>query len=58
MHELYGPVLAPYLRRGSATSRLGFPRTAPLHHARGTYARFEHGTVFVYRSGRVRISYR
>lgn len=57
VHELYGPVLAPYVSRGGATSRLGFPRTAPVDHAQGTYARFEHGTLFVYDSGRVRVTY-
>ena len=57
-HELHGVVLRPYLRRGGAESALGFPRSGPLDHAQGTYARFEHGTLFVYDSGRVKVTLR
>ena len=56
-HELYGRVLRAYLKRGGATSKLGFPRTRPLAHAKGVYARFEKGVLFVYRSGRVKVTY-
>ena len=56
-HELYGRVLRAYLKRGGATSKLGFPRTRPLTHAKGVYARFEKGVLFVYRSGRVKVTY-
>ena len=56
-HELYGRVLRAYLARGGATSRLGFPRTRPVSHAKGVYARFEQGVLFVYRSGRVKVTY-
>lgn len=56
--ELHGPVLRPYVRRGGATSRLGFPLTAPIRHAQGAYARFGHGTLFVYTGGRVKTTYR
>jgi uncharacterized protein with LGFP repeats len=56
-HELYGRVLRAYLKRGGATSKLGFPRTRPLAHAKGVYARFEKGVLFVYKSGRVKVTY-
>ncbi|MCW2760611.1 MAG: exported protein of unknown function [Marmoricola sp.] len=57
-HELNGRVLKAYVRRGEANSRLGFPTTAPGRFKRGTYARFEHGILKVFRSGRVRAVYR
>ena len=50
-------MLRAYLKRGGATSKLGFPRTRPLAHAKGVYARFEKGVLFVYRSGRVKVTY-
>lgn len=56
-HELYGRVLKAYARRGGATSRLGFPRTAPTAFKRGTYAQFEKGVIKVFRSGKVRVRY-
>ena len=56
-HELYGRVLRAYVRRGAATSRLGFPTTRPVRFSRGVRARFEGGTLRVYRSGKVRITY-
>jgi len=56
-HELYGKVLRAYVRRGEATSKLGFPATASHKVRRGTAARFEHGTLKVFRSGRVTITY-
>ena len=56
-HELYGRVLKAYRTRGGPTSRLGFPRTRPVRHARGVSARFEKGVLFVYRSGRVKVTY-
>jgi uncharacterized protein with LGFP repeats len=56
-HEIYGPVLRPYVRRGAATSRLGFPTTRPVKVSRGSYARFQHGTLFVFSSGRVKVTY-
>ena len=55
--ELHGTVLRAYIRRGHVKSRLGFPRTGPIRHTAGTYARFEKGTLFVYRSGKVRVTY-
>jgi SpoIID/LytB domain protein len=55
--ELHGKVLRSYLEQGHVTSRLGFPRTGPIRHTAGTYARFEKGTLFVYRSGKVRVTY-
>ncbi len=51
--ELHGRVLRAYLRRGAATSWLGFPRTAPRRYSRGVYADFEHGILRVRRSGKV-----
>jgi SpoIID/LytB domain protein len=56
-HELYGRVLKAYARRGAASSRLGFPRTAPGSFKRGKYARFENGVLKVFRSGRVKVVY-
>ncbi len=56
--ELHGKVLKAYLRRGAASSRLGFPRTAPTRFKRGTLAHFEHGVLKVFRSGRVKVSVR
>jgi stage II sporulation protein D len=56
-HELYGKVLRAYVRRGAATSPLGFPRTAPRRFARGTLAVFEKGVLRVFRSGRVTVVY-
>ena len=56
-HELYGRVLKAYMKRGGPTSRLGFPRTAPARFQRRTYARFEHGVLKVFRSGRVKVVY-
>ena len=55
--ELYGRVLRPYLRRGATRSRLGFPVGTPHRFARGVYADFEHGTIRVLRSGKVRVRY-
>lgn len=57
-HELYGRVLKAYLRKGGASSRLGFPLTAPTRFKRGQLARFEKGTLKVFRSGRVKAIYR
>ncbi len=54
--ELHGKVLKVYLRRG-ATSRLGFPETRPRKFRRGVYANFEKGTIKVFRSGKVRVTY-
>ncbi len=56
-HELYGRVLRAYLHRHAAKSRLGFPRTRPVRHRRGVYARFEHGVLFVFKHGRVKVTY-
>jgi stage II sporulation protein D len=56
-HEIYGRVLKPYVRRGEATSRLGFPTSAPHRFKRGVYARFEHGVLKVFRKGRVQVVY-
>jgi uncharacterized protein with LGFP repeats len=56
-HELYGKVLKAYLRRGAATSRLGFPTTHPMAFRRGVLAKFEKGVLRVYRSGRVTVTY-
>ena len=56
-HELYGRVLKTFLTRPRAAARLGFPTTRPTSFSRGVQARFEHGTVRVYRSGKVRISF-
>ncbi|MEO5652610.1 MAG: SpoIID/LytB domain-containing protein [Marmoricola sp.] len=56
-HELYGKVVRAYLRRGGPSSRLGFPTTAPRRFSRGVSARFEHGVLRVYRSGKVKLSY-
>ncbi len=55
--EMYGKVYRAYLRRGAAKSRLGFPRTKPLTFKRGVYAKFEKGTLHVYRSGKVKVTY-
>ncbi len=54
-HELYGKVVRPYMRRGGPRSKLGFPTTAPRRFSRGVSARFEHGVLKVYRSGKVRV---
>ncbi len=54
-HELYGKVLKAYVRRGAASSKLGFPRTAPGRFKRGQYARFQNGVLKVFRSGRVKV---
>ena len=54
-HELYGKVLRAYLHRGGAESALGLPRTKPKRFAKGHYADFAHGTLRVYRSGRVQV---
>jgi stage II sporulation protein D len=54
-HELTGRVLKAFVRRGEVRSRLGFPTTAPAKFKRGTYARFEHGVLKVFRSGRSRV---
>lgn len=54
-HELWGMVLRAYLRRGGAGSALGLPETGPTRFARGRYADFAHGTLLVYRSGRVQV---
>ena len=55
--DLRGRVLRAYIRGGETTSRLGFPVTASRKVKRGTAARFEHGRIKVFRSGRVRITY-
>lgn len=55
--ELFGKVLRAYLRRGAAKSKLGFPTTRPTKFSRGVYARFEKGTLRVYRSGKVTVTY-
>jgi stage II sporulation protein D len=57
-HELpSGRVLKAYVRRHEVSSRLGFPRTAVGRFKRGTYALFEHGTLKVFRSHRVKVTY-
>ncbi len=56
-HELHGKVLRAYVKRGGATSRLGFPRTKPLRSGRGWFARFEHGVISVRGNGKVRVTY-
>ena len=56
-HELYGKVVRPYMRRGGPRSKLGFPTAAPRTFSRGVSARFEHGVLKVYRSGKVRVRY-
>jgi uncharacterized protein with LGFP repeats len=55
--ELYGKVLKAYLRRGATKSRLGFPTTRPAKAPRGVHASFQKGKLFVYRSGRVKVTY-
>ncbi len=57
-HALQGRILRVYLRKGAAGSRLGFPRTSPTKFGRGRLAHFEKGTIRVFRSGRVTVSYR
>ncbi len=57
-HELYRRVLKAYLRRGAAAGKLGFPLTSPHRFARGVQAGFEHGTLRVFRSGKVRVVWR
>jgi stage II sporulation protein D len=58
-HELFGRVLNAYVRRGAATSRLGFPMTRPLRAGKRMNARFEHGTISVRRHGKaaVKVTY-
>ena len=53
-HELYGRVLKAYVRRGGATSKLGFPLTRPQRAGKRVHARFEHGTISARRNGKVR----
>ncbi len=55
-HELWGRVMRVYLRRGGTKSVLGLPETKPKRFRRGRYADFAHGTLRVYRSGKVRIT--
>lgn len=57
-HELHGRVLRAYVRRHEMSSRLGFPLSAPRRDHRGSYAGFEKGTLRVFRSGRVQVTYR
>ena len=56
--ELHGKVLRAYVRRGAAKSRLGFPTTRPLKAKRGVYANFQKGKLFVFKSGRVKVTYK
>ncbi len=55
--ELYGRVLTAYVKRGGATSRLGFPTTRPLKSGKNTFARFQHGLISVRPNGKVRVTY-
>ena len=53
-HEEFGRVLKVYVRRGAATSKLGFPLTRPQRAGKRVKARFEHGTISVRRHGKPR----
>ena len=53
-HEEFGRVLTVYVRRGAATSKLGFPLTRPQRAGKRVKARFEHGTISVRRHGKPR----
>ncbi|MET0839064.1 MAG: SpoIID/LytB domain-containing protein [Marmoricola sp.] len=53
-HEVFGRVLTAYVRRGAATSRLGFPMTRPVRAGNRIKATFEHGTLSVRKKGRLR----
>jgi SpoIID/LytB domain protein len=53
-HEEFGRVLTVYVRRGAATSKLGFPLTRPQRAGKRVHARFEHGTISVRRHGKPR----
>ena len=47
-------MLTVYVRRGAATSKLGFPLTRPQRAGKRVHARFEHGTISVRRHGKPR----
>ncbi len=55
--ELYGRVLTAYVKRGGASSRLGFPTTRPMKSGRNTFARFQHGVISARPHGKVRVTY-
>jgi stage II sporulation protein D len=57
VHELHGRVQSAYVRRGGPSSKLGFPRTAPVRVKRGVKATFEKGVLKVFGSGRVKVTY-
>jgi SpoIID/LytB domain protein len=53
-HEVFGRVLKPYVRRGAATSKLGFPLNRPQRAGARVKELFEHGTISVRRHGKLR----